>query len=145
MAQGEQVFKGEREDKMKRQRNTFLTPLVVEVMESGKKFKLHYDFTYLWKREYIEIHVRRGFITDFASVPRIFRIIIPKLGKWNKPAVIHDAIYQDVVAEHRFSRKEADIIFRDSMLDLGVSSWRVSVMFRGVRILGHFAWRKRVE
>jgi hypothetical protein len=128
---------------MKRQRNTFLTPLVVEVMPSGKRFKLHYEFTYLWKREYIEIHVAAGFVTDFASVPRIFRIIIPKLGKWNKPAVLHDAIYQNAIAGHQFTRKEGDIVFRDGMRDLGVSPWRIFVMYWGLRMFGWTAWRKR--
>lgn len=127
----------------KREKNSFLTPLVVEVMPSGKRFRLHYDFTYLWKREYIEVHVKAGFVTDFASVPRIFRIIIPKLGRYNKAAVIHDAIYQNVIAGHKFIRAQADSIFRDGMIDLGVARWKVNIMYWAVRVGGGMAWRKR--
>ena len=139
---------------MKRERNSFLTPLVVEVLPSGKRFRLYNDFTYLWrvpkedtpawlKTSTIEIHVKRGFETDFASIPRPLRIIIPKLGRYNKAAVIHDAIYQDVVPRFRFTRAEADIIFLDGMADLGVAKWKRTLMYWAVRIGGFMAWRKR--
>ncbi len=136
----------------KREHNSFLTPLVVEVMPSGKRFKLHYDFRYYWRRHGIWIHVKAGFETDFASIPKIFRIIIPKLGRWNKAAVIHDYLYQNhniVICKllpstkFRFSRKLADLIFRDAMTDLGVAKWKRYVMYWGVRVGGFLAWRKR--
>ena len=132
----------------KREHNSFLTPLVVEVMPSGKRFKLHYDFTYLWGKTKIPIPV--GFVTDFASIPRIFRIIIPKLGRWNKAAVVHDWIYQNHTIPMTsynisfvFKRKQADIVFLDAMTDLGVSKWKRYVMYWGVRLGGWLAWRKR--
>ena len=128
---------------MKREHNSFLTPLVVDVLPSGKRFRLYNDFTYLWEREYIEIHVQRGFETDFASIPRPLRIIIPKLGRYNKAAVIHDAIYQDVVPGFRFTRKEADIVFLDGMADLGVPKWKRTLMYWAVRIGGFLAWKGR--
>ncbi len=127
----------------KRERNSFLTPLVVEVMPSGKRFKLYNDFIYLWKRKYIEIHIKRGFETDFASIPRIFRWLISKLGRYNKPAVVHDAIYQNVVPGHVFTRAEADLCFRDGMEDFKVAKWKRRLMYWAVRIGGFMAWRKR--
>lgn len=131
----------------KRERNSFLTPLVVEVMPSGKQFRLFCQFTYLWKREYIEIHVGAGFVTDLASIPRFARIIIPKLGKYNKAAVIHDALYMGALAVPYnvqyggFTRKQADLCFRDAMEDLGVAKWKRWVMWAAVRVAGRFAWR----
>ena len=132
-------------------RNSFKTPLVVEVMPSGKRFKLHYDFTYLWKIDcpertgmsFMSVRVAAGFETDFASIPRIFRIIIPKLGRWNKAAVLHDAIYQDVVPGRKFTRAEADQCFLDAMRDLGVAKWKRTLMYWAVRLGGWMAWRKR--
>ncbi len=133
---------------MKREHNSFLTPLVVEVMPSGKRFRLYNDFTYLWGQT--KIPVPAGFETDFASIPRIFRIIIPKLGRWNKAAVIHDYIYQNRIIGmtsynilFTFNRKQADIVFRDAMRDLGVAKWKRYVMYWGVRVGGWMAWRKR--
>ncbi len=76
----------------KRQRNTFLTPLIVEVLPSGKRFRLHHEFTYLWQwgLRSVRITVPAGAVTDFASIPRFARMLIPKLGRYNKAAVIHD-------------------------------------------------------
>ena len=127
----------------KRERNSFLTPLVVEVMPSGKTFKVAREFTYLWKRGYVEIHVGVGFVTDFASIPRFARLIIPKLGRWTKATVIHDAIYKDYIPGVRFSRFTADVIFYDGMADLGVARWKRCIMWVAVRIFGGFAWKKR--
>jgi len=126
---------------VKRERNSFKTPLVVEVMESGKRFRLHHGFTYYWARAYYQIRIPRGFETDFASVPRLCRLIIPKLGKYTKAAVVHDAIYQGETAT--FTRAEADRIFRDAMADLGVAKWKRVLMYWAVRIGGWMAWRKR--
>lgn len=124
-------------------RNSFKTPLVVEVMPSGKKFKLHYDFTYLWKRKKTIICVKAGFLTDFASIPRILRWLIEKLGRYNKAAVIHDALYQDVVPGYKFTRKEADLCFLDGMADLGVIKWKRNLMYQAVRLFGWIAWKRR--
>ncbi len=134
---------------MKRQKNSFLTPLVVEVMPSGKRFRLYFDFTYLWKRLYIEIRVKRGFETDFASIPWIFRWLIEKLGRHNKAAVIHDAIYQNeyttpnTFPRYEFTRAGADLVFLDGNLDAGVKKWKRYAMYWSVRAFGFLAWRKR--
>lgn len=128
-------------------KNSFLTPLVVEVMPGGKTFKVAREFTYRWKRENLGIRVPFGFVTDFASIPRFARIIIPKLGKYTKASVLHDAIYQDDFSLNdvrgRLTRKDADLIFRDGMRDLGVVKWKRILMWMAVRVGGHFAWRKR--
>ena len=126
----------------KRERNSFKTPLIVEVMESGKRFRLHHSFTYLWKRWNIEIRISAGFITDFASIPRLLRLLIPKLGRYNKAAVIHDALYQGTVRIN-VTRQEADIIFLDAMEDLGVAKWKRTLMYWAVRVGAGMAWRKR--
>ena len=133
---------------MKREHNSFRTPLIVEILPSGKKFKLHYDFTYYWKRKGILIRVKAGFITDLASIPRLLRLIIPKLGRWNKPAVIHDRLYQDHAVEtnigisYLFSRAGADLCFLDGMKDFGVANWERTLMYLAVRWFGFLAWRK---
>ena len=128
-----------------RQRNTFLTPLIVEVMPNGKTFKIHHEFT--WRGPVVDIKVPIGFVTDFASIPRFARIIIPKLGKQNKAAVLHDYLYQHhqlTIKGLRLtvSRKEADITFLDSMEALGVAKWKRLIMFICVRAFGFLAWRK---
>lgn len=127
----------------KRERNSFLTPLIVEVMPSGKTFKVAREFTYLWKRKYIEVHIPVGTLTDFASIPRLARLVIPKLGKHTKATVPHDAIYRDEIPGHVFTRSEADLMFLDGMRDLGVVKWKRTLMYWAVRVGGYFAWQKR--
>lgn len=132
-------------------RNSFKTPLIVEVMPGGKRFKLFHQFTYHWKGDYglVKIVVPIGFITDFASIPRFARLIIPKLGRHNKAAVLHDYIYQNYAIKvsaqvaYIFNREQADIMFRDAMRDLGVAKWKYTLMFWAVRLGGWMAWRKR--
>ncbi len=129
------------------ERDSFLTPLVVEVMPSGRKFRLAVPFTCKWRG--IEIRVDAGFETDFASIPRFARWLIEKLGRWNKPAVIHDAIYQGLyrilnsVRQPPFTRAEADLIFLDGMVARGVTPWKRRLMYWAVRLGGWAAWKKR--
>jgi len=130
-------------------RNSFLTPLIVEVMPSGKRFKLFFDFSYYWKRKGVTIRVKRGFETDFASIPQPFHWLISKLGRYNKPSVLHDAVYQleftllntpdDVFS---LTRADADLLLLDAMADFGVVKWKRTLLYYGVRIGGWMAWRK---
>lgn len=129
----------------KRQRNSFLTPLVVEVQPDGRTFKIYREFTYrwYWREKGVDlvsvVRVPLGFVTDFASIPRIARLIIPKLGKHTKASVVHDYLYSG----HRFlSRAKADQCFRAGMKELGVSWAKRWAMWAAVRLGGWMAWGK---
>jgi hypothetical protein len=56
-----------------------------------------------------------GFVTDFASVPRVFWSIFPPIGKYGYPALFHDYVYW----EQKLTRREADVVFRETMKELG--------------------------
>lgn len=132
--------------------SSFTTPLIVSPMPDGRRWKLHEGFTYHIDSKCSEnfIRVPTGFITDFASVPRVFQSIIPAWGKYGKAAVIHDYLYQ----EHcipvstwlyevlpRITRKYADTIFYEAMLVSGTKHWKAKVMYWAVRLFGWFAWK----
>ena len=85
------------------------------------------------------ITVPVNFISDFASVPTIFRGLIPKDGKYTIPAVLHDWNY----TVHYYSRKRCDEIFFESMQVIGVSWWKRHVMFRAVRLFGGSAYANK--
>lgn len=80
-----------------------------------------------------------GFVTDGASIPKIFWSIIgsPFTGKYKKPALIHDYLY----ATHLTSRKRADSIFIEGMKYLGVSRVKRVLMWLAVKIGGGFIWK----
>ena len=47
---------------------------------------------WIWLREE-RIEVAEGFETDFASVPRLLWVVLPKWGKYGNAAMVHDWLY----------------------------------------------------
>lgn len=78
------------------------------------------------------IVVPKGFITDWASVPRALWSVIPPRGEYSKAVLVHDWMY---VTAYR-TRKIADRIFLEAMKVLGVKRWKRRLMYIGVRIGG---------
>jgi hypothetical protein len=89
------------------------------------------------------IRVPVGFETDFASIPWGLWNLFPPLGLWARPAIIHDFLYDrgGVLPSKTYSRKEADMIFREAMSVVGVPAWRREVMFMAVRLGGGAGWK----
>ena len=81
--------------------------------------------------------IPKGFITDFASVPRCFWSLIPPMGRYGKAALLHDYLYNT----KSVSRREADRIFLETMFLMGVSRWKAYVMYVAVRVFGWLRWR----
>ena len=97
---------------------------------------------YLDEKNFIE--VPKGFITDFASIPRVFWSFFHPIGRYAKAAVIHDWLYFEGI----FSRSKSDDIFYDGMKVLGVSWWKRFLIYQAVRYFGWWSWlscRKRKE
>jgi hypothetical protein len=117
--------------------SSFTSPLVVSPINS-RDWKLMRRFTYHVGSKYSRTYIRvpRGFVTDFASVPRIFWSLIPPWGRYGKAAVIHDYLYKENIG----SRKSADDIFLEAMEVLKVSVLKRIIMYWAVRIFGYFAW-----
>jgi len=94
----------------------------------------------------IRVCVDRGYITDLASTPFFIRPIINTYGRYNSAAVAHDKLYQSkgVVGNTKLTRKECDDIFRDIMLQDGVSPLLAGVMWASVRYwpLNHPLFKK---
>ena len=80
----------------------------------------------------------RGFVTDFASIPRPFWFLLPPTGDYGKAAVVHDWLY----FAGTYSRRDADLVFLEAMKALGVN-WLVrGVMYEAVRWFAGGSWRK---
>lgn len=78
------------------------------------------------------ITVPAGFITDLASVPRLFWSILPPFGEYAKAAILHDWCYRNSIGSKRY----ADDAFMEAMTVLGVAKWRRTVMYWAVRWFG---------
>ncbi|KKM07440.1 hypothetical protein LCGC14_1733860 [marine sediment metagenome] len=128
--------------------SSFTSPLIVKVL--GKhKFELFRSFTFHVDSRYSKelIRVPKGFITDFASVPKAFWSIIPPYGKYTKAAVLHDYLYKyhGFVSGNQtisYTRKEADQLFLKAMEVLGVGRIKRWIMYQAVRRFGAKAWNK---
>ncbi|MBL4761292.1 MAG: DUF1353 domain-containing protein [Gammaproteobacteria bacterium] len=111
--------------------------------ESGDLYVLQDDFVYTGNGEFIT--VPEGFKYDGASTPKFLWWVLPRDGIHRAAALIHDFIY---VFEGKmpdgqiFTRKAADKLFYNIMVDYGVASWRAKIAHRAVRIVGYFYWRE---
>ena len=85
--------------------------------------------------------VPKGFRTDYASVPRVFRNIINSYGKHGRAAVVHDWLYSSR-CEVNISRAEADKIFLEIMVEWNVKKYKRILMYILVRIFGGSHFRK---
>ena len=72
-----------------------------------------------------------GFVTDFASVPRLPVAFLLAGDCAHEAAVCHDWLY----STHEVDRSMADAVFREACL-IGEPEWRAWLMWAGVRIGG---------
>jgi hypothetical protein len=77
-----------------------------------------------------------GFVTDFASTPRIAWSIIPPDGDYVYPAVVHDYLYWS----QRTTRADADEVFRLMMKEFGIADALIATIYAAVRAGGGSAW-----
>ena len=121
--------------------SSFTLPLVVTPLDDGRRWELVKPFEYHVGSEDSNevIKVPKGFITDFASIPRIFWSIIGNpWGQYGKAAVIHDYLYHTQI----YTRSRSDRIFLEAMQVLGVSWWRRRTMWFAVRIGAGWIWKR---
>lgn len=131
--------------------SSFTSELVVQSIDE-RKWKVMERFNYnIDTADSVNaVEVPVGFITDFASIPRILWNVLPPWGKYGKAAVIHDYMY----TEHKHSvysaegvesfvqieRKQADGIFLQAMEVLGVNKITRYAMYYAVRVFGNKPW-----
>lgn len=78
------------------------------------------------------ITVPAGFVTDFASVPRLPFTWLLAGGYGNRAAVVHDWLY----LHHTTSRRRADKVFLEALRACGVARWRAWGMYTALRLCG---------
>lgn len=139
--------------------SSFTTPLRVEVLDDQRAgrvtARLLEAFEYHVGAEGSGevIRVPAGYVTDFASVPRLFWRLEPPLGPAGKAAVVHDWLYSSggmccgrtVRANGKpryinYTRAQADGIFREAMGVLKVPAWKRQLMWAAVRVGGGSGW-----
>lgn len=117
--------------------SSFLTPLLAEQLTSSD-WRLHADLRYQSAVLGKVITVPAGFVTDFASVPRLPFAYLLAGATSVKPSVVHDFLYRS--RPHECTRAQADAVLREGSLAIGEPSWRCWMMWFSVRMFGSAAW-----
>lgn len=95
-------------------------------------------------------------VVNGASIPWIIQPLIPKSGKYNRPAGFHDIgfedggywtitknIYGDLVCRFiRYNQKKVDYTYLKLMEGRGVAKWNRNTQYRGLRMGGWYTWNK---
>lgn len=125
----------------------FLTHLAAEA--DDLPYVLLADLIYDSVRLGARVVVPAGFSTDLASIPRLVQPLIPKEGKYNRPAVVHDWLYANGsigpkggLVSRPVARATADAVLREAMASLLVDAERAELIYMGVRVGGWYPWRK---
>src|SRR5437868_3762133 len=89
----------------------FTGQIVVE-QERGGWWVLERALRYDDRAQRIAVLVPAGFITDFASIPRLFwNLAAPTDYEYSAASIVHDRLYET----HECERRAADAIFFDAM------------------------------
>ena len=114
-----------------------LTKLLVKDLMNGK-FELFSDYMYR-TREYL-IKVPKGFVTDYASIPKLLRGIVLPYGKHSGARVVHDGLYSSN-CNLGLSREKSGKIFLEILKEEKVSFLLRILMYFAVRKFGKSRFR----
>jgi hypothetical protein len=88
------------------------------------------------QKSFPTVKVPVGFVTDFASIPRVFWSVLRPDGLYTYPAIVHDYLYW----EQTTTREVADQILRFGMEDFDVDRASITAIYASVRAGGAVAW-----
>lgn len=119
--------------------NKASTDLGVDYWVVNKQFTCVLDSA---KMQYVIIP--KGFLTDGASVPRIFWTFFPRWGKYGQAACVHDFLCEYLIISDNgkirsITREECDKYFLKLMIEMDVGKTKRLFMYWGVSMFRLFA------
>lgn len=98
-----------------------------------------YELAFDWKIEvsFGVVEIKRGFVTDGASVPRMAWLFAghPMESPRVYAALVHDWLY----CAHVCDRRTADLIYKE-VLERYRAKWRVWIEWKALDLFGQAAW-----
>jgi Protein of unknown function (DUF1353) len=119
----------------------FNDTLRISPFADGENWYLLDDYTIMinknseYPEEYQKLTVPKGFVTDFASVPWLATLILPKWDLYGQAAIVHDFLYWAHICE----RDEADQILDFAMKDSSVHLPKRKAIYLAVSFFGDFS------
>ena len=131
----------------------FLDDLTITPLDDGRHFRLNTPFDYHigGADSPNTISVPAGFVTDFASTPRLVWVFFPPEGQYDRAACLHDWLYRTRKVSQTdprlyaprtwyVTRKQADGVLWEAMQVAGCGAWTRGCIWAGVRIGGWLTW-----
>ena len=113
--------------------------MVLNNAEGCSCFIVSEDYPVIFRGKHVTT-VKKGFVSDGASVPFILTGFISRSGKNLRAAVVHDWIYRK--PHVKITRRTADIIFKSLLKEDGVGFKR-NLMYIAVSMFGCGAYEER--
>jgi hypothetical protein len=108
---------------------------------NDQTWMLRADMHYTVGRSGVTLTVPKGFVTDFASIPRPFWLLLPPTGTYSRAAVIHDWLYWVQLC----TREQSDKLLLIAMEESDVSPATRATVYTAVRDFGGAAWRGNAD
>lgn len=89
-----------------------------------------------YKEDGAGVVVPKGFVTDFASIPRFLWPILSPWDVYCKACIIHDYLYRTKTC----SRKLADQTMYEAAIVIGTPKWKAKTLYIAVRLFGWKGW-----
>jgi hypothetical protein len=118
----------------------FVTPLDCRALLDGENWELLRDLVVDVGQPGGKDHIRikKGFVTDFGSVPGFLQFFVSPQGK-SKPAyVLHDWLYRN----QPYNQLVCDGLLVDAMECLGVGWLQRNLVYRGLRLGGFVTYNR---
>jgi len=116
----------------------FRAPMVASMTGDGKYWVLKEPLEYEQPETKQRFVVPRGFVTDLASVPRVFWSAFPPCGRYTPAAVVHDYLYWEHLPS--CDRKCADRLLFVAMKESKVGRFSRWAIYVGVHRAGQSSW-----
>lgn len=114
------------------------TPMTATLTGDGKYWVLYQPLEYRDTETGMVVTAPRGFVTDLASVPRMFWAVFPPCGQYTPAAVIHDYLYW--TQPENCNKECADRILLNAMSDADVSEEARNSIYYAVKYVGQKSW-----
>lgn len=103
---------------------------MISLTPKGNKWEVEEDYQVSVLNTTIKI--KKGFVSDLASIPRIMWVIFPPFGRYTEASVVHDYLY----STSEMKRKQCDNVFFALMIENNVNYVTAKIMYYAVRLFG---------
>lgn len=101
------------------------------------------DFIFTFKGE--QITIPAGYVWDGATAGgKLTRLLVGlnRFGEQDIATITHDFLYENEgeIGNFTYTRKEADIFFKEKLSEIRFKGTRLYLIFKTVRVCGFFLW-----